>query len=766
MGTILASNSLIPPEQLQWLSCFPAPFKVLHSHFQEYRSTTTMVRDFLSRYAHYWVCLSSEHEKLGYPILVDEMLVIFRLHSRVLQAVIFRAFRRTCGFPDAPVGSQMDSMFNEDQARHCGPSGVFQARAESAFHLEPLNQVVIQRFQVLIRHSLTTYAADVRQQQRFNKPPQSLAECDFIREPTTVSPSSDKAQDFTNQQAVRHWDFSWPFQLLARGSTTGSPLAQNIASPSSQVHHRGHAQIQFGGDASPAIHSYARTPPHHHKPAFATLMPAGVTTAEAMLSTAGEHSSQNTGLRQHDTQPYFPQMSTPEDLLGQEVQLHVRQGPLPQVQQQSATSDQQQRSTGGPSTTALTPQRDTLRDSECHTQTPIICMSDHYGNNSVAGTSHCLTIQSLKQDSEGNFRPANHERHYQYVKHLALRPHAILPGRRLETNFDLASEDYARIAKDTAMAHHAQPQSPANLFSDGSICVRLRCILMEYDIHEVPEDQWVTRNTMWPEQIQIRLNNHNLRHHYDKNQAIDVGHYMNDGFNTLQLFVAATEFGSSMMKPFIGVEVVETLSHCSVLALSNLANSSAILPEETLTTIKHRLGGFESIEEDDITLIVSDLTINLADPFSFRLFNIPVRGKQCTHLECFDLETWLHTRPNSKSCLCGAIEMRCVCPKEHLFVGNWKCPICSGDARPHMLRIDGFLSGVRATLVANSNIDTKEITVSSNGSWKPKISPSAETNCERDEDGKIAAGQSIRPRRASKLLRHMNAIEVISLDDN
>ncbi|KAH8742696.1 hypothetical protein F5883DRAFT_366563, partial [Diaporthe sp. PMI_573] len=95
-------------------------------------------------------------------------------------------------------------------------------------------------------------------------------------------------------------------------------------------------------------------------------------------------------------------------------------------------------------------------------------------------------------------------------------------------------------------------------------------------------------------------------------------------------------------------------------------------------------------DEDGIAVIdrsgvtVSELSIDLTDPFSASIFSIPAHGLACTHMECFDLETWLNTRPIKQAINNG--------PQ------YWECHICFGDARPRSLRIDSFLVSVRKKL--------------------------------------------------------------------
>ncbi|KAK8162646.1 hypothetical protein BKA80DRAFT_273268 [Phyllosticta citrichinensis] len=99
---------------------------------------------------------------------------------------------------------------------------------------------------------------------------------------------------------------------------------------------------------------------------------------------------------------------------------------------------------------------------------------------------------------------------------------------------------------------------------------------------------------------------------------------------------------------------------------------------------------------------MSRITINLVDPQSAsRICEVPVRSIACHHRDCFDLATFLASRP-------GIVT----------GVDEWRCPICRADARPAHLIVDGFLTDVRRQLELRGELDTaKAIIVEADGSW-------------------------------------------------
>ncbi|KAK5987427.1 E3 SUMO-protein ligase gei-17 [Cladobotryum mycophilum] len=152
----------------------------------------------------------------------------------------------------------------------------------------------------------------------------------------------------------------------------------------------------------------------------------------------------------------------------------------------------------------------------------------------------------------------------------------------------------------------------------------------------------------------------------------------------------------------MAVERVITLNHDSVWSM--VTNSRHITIDEMKQEVQRRLRPPAS---DDIVVENDTLTVTVADPFSSRLFVVPVRARDCRHLECIDLKNWLETRPGKSARK----------PTEPTMVDVWSCPICGCDARPSRLRVDDFFVEVRNKLLERSNVSVKKIEISANGTW-------------------------------------------------
>ena len=158
-------------------------------------------------------------------------------------------------------------------------------------------------------------------------------------------------------------------------------------------------------------------------------------------------------------------------------------------------------------------------------------------------------------------------------------------------------------------------------------------------------------------------------------------------------------------------------------------------------------------------MVSSDISVDLSDPFTARIFETPVRGSNCLHRECFDLETFLITR-NSKP----------KRPQQPCMIDVWKCPLCGRDARPYSLQIDDFLASVRARLAEQDNLDVKAIWIDVDGNWYPKEIPRSSVKRSHPDDSEDSSDdEGARKQRAlsaANQTRSINkVVEVIDLDD-
>jgi len=213
------------------------------------------------------------------------------------------------------------------------------------------------------------------------------------------------------------------------------------------------------------------------------------------------------------------------------------------------------------------------------------------------------------------------------------------------------------------------------------------------------------------------------------------------------------------------VEIIKISRHQQII--NACQDAEHILADQTLANIKKSLSGTLD-HDDEISIMPSDLSIDLADPFMAHIFAIPVRGLNCLHRECFDLETFLNTR-NSKVKRSPQTSM----------VDIWKCPLCNKDARPSSLRIDDFLVNVREKLDASGELDVKAIIIDAAGKWRPKAEVLTGTGAKRgandaglpqdqfwDEESDEELIEQKKENSTKPLVRRPSDIVVIELDDD
>lgn len=247
------------------------------------------------------------------------------------------------------------------------------------------------------------------------------------------------------------------------------------------------------------------------------------------------------------------------------------------------------------------------------------------------------------------------------------------------------------------------------------------------------------------------------KQHFHKDQPLELTDFLVEGENSLRWsFPQIPQNQTPSVKYFMAVEIVETISHDS--AIKMVETERRIPMEDTKRKIQGRLRGSDS---DDVIIEDETLTVSLADPFSATRFNIPVRGAHCQHLECFDLETWLQTRPQKPAQQGGRASQ---VGDEPSLVDVWKCPICGLDARPNSLWVDDYLVSVRRALVAKGDRRTKAITINATGEWSAVEEPDDSEDDESPAPRPLTVTKSDTRRSQSTPAARATVIEIIDDD--
>lgn len=366
------------------------------------------------------------------------------------------------------------------------------------------------------------------------------------------------------------------------------------------------------------------------------------------------------------------------------------------------------------------------------------------------------------------------ERYYQSVHSFAVAPFRLAYLHQLD--IAVSSEQYSQLCRKKELPDLGGNPVTTTVreYTNGSLRLRARCCRLLSE-KSVAESEWVTKESMWPEHIYIRFNDKSITirrsTHNGKDLPVELTDFVLPGVNKLQVATSSKGPTSADRRDnlfYMAIEVVESASHSDIM--ERVQSNGRIDRKVTLDKIRSRVDCVP--DEDGIAIIdrtgdtTQELSIDLTDPFSAKIFEVPARGVSCTHMECFDLETWLATRPTKQQIKCGHKEI-CTCPKrmEPSEPDKWKCPICFGDARPGSLRVDTFLEDVRKKLQSENKLDTKSILVAADGTWRPVVEPAGDDD-DSDVEGpasrKTCATLRDGPSKSASIERA--PVEIIELD--
>lgn len=326
--------------------------------------------------------------------------------------------------------------------------------------------------------------------------------------------------------------------------------------------------------------------------------------------------------------------------------------------------------------------------------------------------------------------------------------------------FSLSSADCERIPRlsPTRTGHR-----PIRVFHEGCRTYHLRCIKASpsTSTEDLNPRAWSVAESAWPSVIYIFVNGveHFVRRkvHNGKDLPLDITDALREGENDISFHFLRNPAETRDALYAAAVELM------GVSNLDQTKQLAQILPAaETNERVQKQL--LSSCADDEMCIVNDDISVNLVDPFTARVFKIPARGVDCPHLECFDFDTYLMTKSSKTGK--GPMEF------------NWRCPICGKDARPQSLVIDNYLVNVRADLERNDQLeDAKSIRIKADGSWELKV----DQDMPAAERGGLTAGPVPRkriqddvdsPRPAQRIKTHdslsprpsIPATEVIELD--
>ncbi|KAK7918772.1 hypothetical protein WMY93_010056 [Mugilogobius chulae] len=213
-------------------------------------------------------------------------------------------------------------------------------------------------------------------------------------------------------------------------------------------------------------------------------------------------------------------------------------------------------------------------------------------------------------------------------------------------------------------------------------------------------------NTNWPASVQVSVNATPLTIERGDNKtthkALHLKHVCQPGRNTIQITVTAC-----CCSHLFVLQLVHRPSVRSVL--QGLLKKRLLPAEHCITKVKRNFSsvaassGSTSLNGED-GVEQTAIKVSLKCPITFRRIQLPARGHDCKHVQCFDLESYLQLN----------------CER-----GTWRCPVCNKTALLEGLEVDQYIS------------EFEEVTIDPTCSWRP-VAIKSEIHIKEDPDGPMS----------------------------
>jgi hypothetical protein len=708
---ILLPNGDLPPAALQFFASFPYPDL---AHIPLGR-IIPQIRAFLSGLGRKWQNLRQACITRGYPPFADELRARLQLGSVVFQKVLFNLIHQQLTGVDSPVWTeQAHRLFEENQSES-------QKRLDVSGYALSDEQVETEAQQLGGRY--LNLRATLQQGSFEMSSVLGMPSTGIVTQPPSVAAPGNATSPDQYLQPSHNGTVRW-VQDAHSPSIIQDPFSQ------------GHPRV-----------SHLQQPLMQHQyPVMNMQMNVGNHIQQAQPRRRGRpplsHSRQSS---RHTTAP-TSLISQPASI-GPGINLASDHGRRLNVVAPPAITN---------------PGRGSNKSDE-----PYPLLLPQLGQEPIQGSNQNYRIVALHQahlrspkyqisSSQDVTKPAM--RLYQVPSGCVLSPQIL--GQScpyFNWQFEVSADHFERKAKDILSAPDPTNPAMAELIrrvTGGSLLYRLKCVEVSANTipNSMPEDVWVTRETVWPSGVFLAFNNQQLevrrKLHHGKDLTIDITKYLKGGLNTLTCSVLRTMEETKLGKNFaIAVEVIEIITDDRIknLPVQLKEPDARNMITKSLNRGLQGKGDGSGVadkdkdEEEEILIIDAHISIDITDPYTARVFEVPVRGKKCLHRECFDLQTFLETRKARTSE--RDREMAPTSPDE------WKCPICKKDARPQNLVIDGFLQKVRKELAERDQLDVKAIRVQADGTWEAVTDGQGgdrrdSTNTE-DADGTLSRRQNV-----------------------
>ncbi|KAL8729638.1 MAG: hypothetical protein Q9166_004587 [cf. Caloplaca sp. 2 TL-2023] len=731
---LLPNLQHLTKDLIEWFAQFPLPFGVMLRKFQIYREALNSVKTCLAKMTQDWQLYRDFCSKRSYPPLADELVVTLGIESPVLQSVAFRAVLKDLWSGDTDDWSfhECERLFQHNQrAVHLGL--MVRSEADKQRHdqffinkYQNLHMTHIGHRQNADSHSMTQpqsvssvpsqtwprfvqghltgsqhpFHVRTASEERRAAPPAHI-NTQFTQVPVTTSldrttPIGPSQPIFPNQHSppVPHSNL--------RGCPTSPPNPTPFAAPQASQTHRA------SNNGTPTVISpYSNVSPHFQTFQTRTMSPAG---------RVGPWSPPTTNLnRSHEVHPSQPIRPLPNPQPVNRATEVPRSGALPP----------------GGHPQLLLPPHGQMLSITAHPNPVLTALHQHKAR------SPFLTVV----DDTG--RPLTNTKYFRYVEGVAILEPRLQIGSRqhIEYSFLIDEGDLVLLSGTSEGQNGATSTRTVKI---GSRFGRMRCIDATKNQRLASDDNssWVTANQVWPTHVTVIFNKKPLdirkKSHYGKDLPIDVTAMIQLGRNQFSVSIIGDQT-EDKSEYAIGLETIE---------LTDTAGAKGMTGVLPYSEARRRVMQRFQNADPDIEVVNSSVVMNLCDPYTSRIWDIPMRGRTCRHDQCFDLETFFQTRGSKR-------------PGQPCDPDSFNCPICGEDARPKSLIKDGFFEVLREELASRGRLDAKAITMQQDGTWEVK---------EEEKTGETGDGSGRRSkneRAASAAMNDGNTLgerEVIELD--
>ena len=772
---LLVSNEEIPENAVTWFSIFPLPLGEL-LHRPPFASAHAKVLRCLESMAKFWANMRSQCTRRLYPPLVNELVTLFNVESFIFLQIIFRAILRDVWYGNLDQCFQAtEAVFNKDykEVMVCSSKGGIPARHDRHGVIKAYQRVLESHRQHSGGGSTTSMA-----------PPRQLS---------NIATVNDNSSNRNTSQSEHNSSTRVPPIINPLGarhpSLSAAPGSAPVGIPATQIVRQGSLSSQSQSSASdaltsPLVSGFTQSP--------TTLQ--GISNPGPFLSASMDSIEQWNGQqyqRQRRTSgtaanslgannyiyqtpysstpaqrtpnvsipnvPETPNMHQLQQNLGLQQHSHNCRPSSSFANPRPSTQPEVRRSlsnrAGEASLPAFGPYA-TIQSSPplppTADSTPLIRSYPSLPNhpNPTISALHQAYLRSPTLSLDPNENPGSTGKLYRFIKHVMTPPEELdSKNRHVSWDFRVSKELIDLFARDVPSVLGAPP---SRTIVSGSRLCRIRCISLKNKAGMPCQNEWAVADNVWPGSTAIVLNGTALdirkKTHHGKDLPIDVTSYIKKGQNSLSTAVIGLHEDSTS-RFVIGVEIIQVVDE------QKIKKDMKILPS---LEARKRILDQSKILDPEIEVIQSQRVLDLTDPFTARIFEVPVRGIHCHHNQCFDRDTFLKTRS-------GKV------PGEPCSPDEFRCPICGQDARPQSLMMDMFFAEVRTALKERDRLDVKAIILQDSGEWE--IKEEEETTGESGDGTGRKGGGSVSGQVAARTgsvpaTRQSAPREVIELDDD